>query len=239
MTEQTDLTTLGTDAEALARALVDLRDLTIQKARIQFGNRLSAIERGADQRNHQDVIERWHATFEQLERELDADIRTLSDDLPIVAYMTAVRGVGPLLAVKVAAMIDIHRAETVSALWRYAGYAVMDGERERPVKGEKRHYNARLKTACYLIGTSFLKTGSPYRQVYDDARAYYEANRPDWTKGHQHNAAMRKMIKMWLSHLWQVWRALEGEPIPPPYAHQMLGHNHYYSPQDFGWPDVP
>ncbi len=219
------------------RALIDLRDRTLQKSRIQFGNRLSAFERGADQANEStsELVTRWQQRFNELELEADKDIEALIGDWPIVQAMIQIRGVGKLLAAKVIAMIDIDRADTVSALWRYAGYGVVDGERERPVKGEKLHYNIRLKTTCYLIGTSFLRLKSPYADVYYAAKEYYQANRADWTKLHIHRAAMRKMIKVWLSHLWQVWREMEGLPTPDLYVMEKMGHTHYKSPSEFGW----
>lgn len=221
------------------RALVDTRDRQIQKARIQFGNRLSALDREADvgsdrQRN---ILERYHKQLEDLEEQLDEDIAEEVAQEPIYEYVSAVKGIGPGLAAKLIAMIDIERPATVSALWRFAGYAVIDGERERLVKGVKAHYNKRLKTTCYLVASSFLKSGSPYRRIYDEAREHYLANRPDWTKGHQHNAAMRKMIKIFLQHLWLVWRELEGLPTSKPYAHGIMGHGSMYTPKEFGWPD--
>ncbi len=42
--------------------------------------------------------------------------------------------------------------------------------------------------------------------------------------GHVHMQAMRKMIKLFLSHLWLVWREAEGLPITEPYAYSVLGH---------------
>jgi hypothetical protein len=152
--------------------------------------------------------------------------------------MHEIKGIGPMLAAKVIAMVDIHRADTVSALWRYAGYGVVDGERERPTKGERLHYNKRLKIALRQIGVSFMKCDSPYRRVYDAARDYYDANRPEWTPGHLHNAAMRKMIKVFLSHLWERWRVLEGRPTRALYVQEKLGHNHVYRAADFGWPEL-
>jgi hypothetical protein len=220
------------------RALVDLRDRTLQKSRIAFGLRVGAIERGADQSKSSELFGKWEERFAELEKEADEDIKDLVTGMPIIDAMVAVKGVGYLLAAKVVAMIDIERADTVSALWRYAGYGVNDGEREKPVKGEKLHYNIRLKTTCYLIGSSFLRSNSPYRQVYDDAKVFYEANRPDWTKAHRHQAAMRKMIKLWLSHTWQVWRKLEGLPTRELYVQEKLGHQHIRQPQEFGWPQV-
>jgi hypothetical protein len=221
------------------RALVDLRDRTLQKSRVAFSNRLSAIERGDDTVSNGTVrlLERWHKRFDDLESELDNDISEMIDGNELVECMTEVKGVGDILAAKVISMIDIQRADTVSALWRYAGYGVVNGEREKPTKGEALHYNKRLKTTCYLIGSSFLRSNSPYRQIYDSSKEYYETNR-DWTKLHRHHAAMRKMIKVWLSHLWEVWRTLEGLPVRNIYAEDKLGHNHYISPQDYGWPKV-
>lgn len=224
----------------LLRALVDLRDRTLQKSRIGFGNRISAIARGADSADAktQERLVVWSEKFDELEALASNDIAELVDGVPIVEALCKLRGVGKILAAKLVSMIDIGRADTVSALWRYCGYAVIDGERERPTKGEKLHYNARLKTTCYLVASSFLRAGSPYRQVYDSAKEKYQAGRPDWTKAHIHNAAMRKMIKVFLSHLWLQWRTLESLPVRDLYVEEHLGHEHISTPEDFGWPKV-
>jgi 3-methyladenine DNA glycosylase/8-oxoguanine DNA glycosylase len=224
-------------SDSLLRALVDLRDRQIQKARIQFGNRLSAIERGDDKTDGQQytVIMGWASQFQELEKELDADIARIVREELIYEELSAIRGIGPILSAKMIAMIDIERDPTVSALWRYAGYAVINGERERPVKGEKLHYNKRLKTTLHLVGKSFLKCGSPYRAIYDKAKAKYTESKPDWTPLHIHHAAMRKMIKVFLSHLWERWRTLEGLSTHSPYIFEYLGHSHKYEARDFGW----
>jgi hypothetical protein len=229
---------MNANAQTL-RALVDLRDRVTQKNRVAFGLRADAIERGADDGDGAAVslYRAWEARFESLENAAEKEIAALVKDIPIIQHLTALRGVGVMLAAKVVSMIDIHECDTVSSLWRFAGYAVINGQRERPRKGEKLHYNARLKTAVYLISSSFLKCSSPYRQVYDSAREYYNANRPDWTKAHCHNAAMRKMSKVFLAHLWLEWRKLEGLPTRSLYVEERLGHEHIIAPQEFGWPE--
>lgn len=234
----TEIETTDTTVDDSVRALVDLRDRTLQKSRIAFGNRVSAIDRGTDQVSDaaQAIIKKWADRFDELEDEADKDIAKLVKHEPIVRELTALKGIGPLLAAKIVAMIDIGRADSVSALWRYAGYGVTDGQRDRPVAGQQRCYNARLKTTLYLVAGSFLKCSSPYRAVYDSSRAYYEANRPDWTKAHQHAAAMRRMIKLFLSHLYVRWRTLAGLPIRAPYVQERLGHTHMQTPEAFGWP---
>lgn len=222
------------------RALVDLRDRTLQKSRIAFGNRVDAITRGADVTSEeaQKIIAKWGDLFDTLEAEADKDIKKLVKHEPIIQELVELKGIGFLLAAKMVAMIDIHRAETVSALWRYSGYGVTDGARDKPTPGQKLCYNSRLKTTLYLVAGSFLKANSPYRRVYDDSRAFYEANRPDWTKAHQHQASMRRMIKLFLSHLYARWRALEGLPVRAPYVHEKLGHTHLEQPETFGWKDA-
>src|SRR5262245_29337864 len=125
------------------RTLVDLRDRTLQKSRIAFSNRASAVERGADSADSdsQEIINRWYTRFDELEKEADRDIREICREIEIVQHMIAIKGVGYLLAAKIVSMIDIQKADTISALWRYAGYAAINGARERPVKGEPLHYN--------------------------------------------------------------------------------------------------
>jgi len=226
-----------TDASIIARALVDLRDRVIQKVRIQFSNRLSSIERGADTSTYKSYIEKWFTKFLEFEKDLDDSLSDIAEDFPIVERMCNVKGVGKMLAMKVVVMIDIEKANTISALWRYAGYGVVNGEREKPVKGEKLHYNKRLKSTCYLVGASFIKSNSPYRRIYDEAKEYYQSNRPGWTKAHIHNAAMRKMIKVWLSHLWMVWREMEELPVSEPWIAAESNHHNIYRPEEFGWFD--
>lgn len=47
---------------------------------------------------------------------------------------------------------------------------------------------------------------------------------PEWTLGRINNMAIRYIVKRLLSHLWEVWRELEGLPIRDPYPIEYLGH---------------
>lgn len=224
----------------MLRVLVDLRDRTIQKSRIGMELRIYALEHGEDKADEVTLalINRWKERFENTENEIDDDIKDMCKNYPIIDEMIKVKGLGLMLSAKIVAMVDINRADSVSAMWRYCGYGVIDGKRERPVKGEKLHYNSRLKTTLYNVAGSFLKCNSSYRLVYDRAKAYYEETKADdkeWTKGHIHLASMRKMIKVFLSHLWLVWRTMEQLETNKPYVHDVLKHTHYYAPEEFGW----
>lgn len=51
-------------------------------------------------------------------------------------------------------------ADTISSLWRYAGYAVFpDGSTQKRRAGSKLDYNSELKTMCWRLGISILKAG--------------------------------------------------------------------------------
>jgi len=99
-----------------------------------------------------------------------------------------------------------------------------------------------------VIGTSFLRSESPWRKSYDDykhriesdpnrrrwsaalAKEITEANgNPSselWRKGRIHSAALRYMVKMFVLELYKQWRPLEGLPVYPPYHEAKLGLIH-------------
>lgn len=233
----------GKHGKDILRMLVDLRDRNFQKSRVALNNQIKAIESGRDTCDPMslDILTRLYADVSRLEEDVTADIITIAEDYPIVSMMAEVKGVGFLMAAKTASMIDITLAPHVSSLWRYAGYGVRDdGTCDRLVKGEKSVMNRRLKATCYNIGVSLIRKGEdyPYRDVYDKAREYYTENR-DWTEAHCHFASLRKVIKMWLQHLWITWRKLEGLPVSLPWQFEHMSiHTHYLPPEDFGWQTV-
>ena len=52
------------------------------------------------------------------------------------------------------------------------------------------------------------------------------------SKGHNYARAKRKTVKLFLSHLWVVWRELEGLPTSDPYVHAILGHTNKIDPPE-------
>jgi hypothetical protein len=87
------------------------------------------------------------------------------------------------------------------------------------VKGSKAAYNKDAKQICYLLGISFLRAGGTYADYYRSQRGWLEVTRPGWSDGRTHLAALRKAEKLFLSHLWVIWREAEGLPVTQPYQH--------------------
>jgi hypothetical protein len=81
---------------------------------------------------------------------------------------------------------------------------------------------------CMIKPPRFKKTGV-YRQLYDSYKADYEKTRGHLLlekggKGHIHNMAIRKMVKIFMYHLWRVWRTNLGLPIRDPYVTEYGEH---------------
>ena len=218
----------------------DIRDSAnlywgVQKLRIQLGNRIAAAERG-DSAPSAETLEEWlgwHRRFADLEADIASGMEAAVEFHPTWPWLQEVKGIGPVLSAKMLGQIgDIATFDTVSKLWRFAGLAVIDGKAERRVKGEKSHYNGRLKTVMYLVAGGFLKAKGQYARFYYGAKERYQAERPDWTKGHVHYASLRKMEKVFLSHLWAVWRSEVGLDTRPLWVIQHGGHDGVVLPKD-------
>lgn len=100
----------------------------------------------------------------------------------------------------------------------------------RAARGQKASYDAYAKKIMYLVGTGFLKARGSYEAVYRRERERLARERPGWADGRMHLAALRKAEKLFLSHLWLVWREALGLPITAPYAQAELGHDGYVGP---------
>jgi hypothetical protein len=99
----------------------------------------------------------------------------------------------------------------------------------RPLRGHSLDYDSSARVACYLLSLSFSRQGNSYKGVYRRQRERL-ASRSDWTPQHQHLTALRITSKLFLVHLWFVWRAaaglpaaledaqLAGEPVQDPWA---------------------
>ena len=117
---------------------------------------------------------------------------------------------------------------------------------QRKVKGTLLDYNPKLKSLIWRYSGQFVMQGKRdiYRPLYDQFKAAY-AEREDLkaeiegksggetkhgvTKGTGHidNMAKRKTAKIFLSHLWAVWRELEGLPVTKPWIIDLGGHSKY------------
>lgn len=104
----------------------------------------------------------------------------------------------------------------------------------RPRAGEgKITYHPWLRRCLYNVATSFVRSGGYYREVYDRAKAQmvqYHSGDPNWPAYRIDSAARWKMIKLFLSHLWEAWCDAEGIQKRVPYVVERLGHQYIPRP---------
>lgn len=134
---------------------------------------------------------------------------------PLAAWQKQARGVGEKqFARLLAATGDPYmrttetgsEPRTVDQLWAYCGLHLHGDEAARRRKGQVSNWSTDAKTRAYLISTSIIKAGGPYREVYDKRRARTAESHPDWTDGHSHNDALRIVSKRVLRDLWRAAR---------------------------------
>lgn len=66
--------------------------------------------------------------------------------------------------------------------------------------------------------------------LYDAGFTDKDEIKVSMTNAHIYARAKRKTVKLFLAHLWQVWREIEGLPVTKPYANTILGHENFIKP---------
>jgi hypothetical protein len=163
-----------------ARFLVDSY-YQMQENRIRDNHQLRTLE----ERGEPSSVLGWLAKqSEVLEGQIKRALERYADSQPLGQWAMSNLGIGPVITAGLLAHIDITKAPTVGHIWAFAG---LDPTKTWE-KGQKRPWNATLKTLCWKIGESFVKVcNNPeayYGQVYrrrkefeqkqNDAGAYKE-----------------------------------------------------------------
>ncbi len=220
-----------------------------QKMRIMAENRLGQMKRdGLDTERAQElqlwIDERLMLIENHIKKEAADHVKKheIWDD-----WLKNIKGIGPIISACLISWISpIERFPTISSLWKYCNLHVVDGKAPKRQKSKKSEGNLKLHTLAWKISDSFVKSGGPYRQEYDRAKTFYRAKFPEkidtgiknkkgepiynYSDKHIHMMAKRKSVKLFLAHLWVVWRELEGLPVSKPYVIDKLGHTHYLEP---------
>lgn len=173
-----------------------------ERIRIATENRLrSMLADGNDATPYAGLL----ARLEQLEHEATLALRRVMRQHPLGAWVKQSKGVGEKQGARLIAAIGTvayNHAEDrprrgPAELWAYCGYA--PGQKRK--KGVKANWNATAKMRANRVAESCIKQmGSPYRVIYDKARASW-ADR-DVKDGHKHNHALRVTAKEILKDLF-------------------------------------
>lgn len=212
-----------------ARYLVDMY-YTMQDYRKSTDNQIRSCE------EEPSILLSWMADQNRVtENNIKRSLDIYSSHHPIGIWAKGIVGIGPVISAGLLAYIDIEKAPTVGAIWKYAG---LDPS-SKWEKGQKRPWNARLKTLCWKIGESFVKVSNNpndfYGKIYaerkrieteknenfeykdqaenvlknkkigKDTDAYKAYSQGKLPPAHIHARAKRYAVKLFLSHLFEKW----------------------------------
>ena len=149
---------LLTDEEA--RYLVDTY-YQLQEYRKATDNQCRRLDTTPEGEPHE-TLAFFASNFRTLENNIKSCLQAYVQSKEIGRWMMSITGIGPVISAGLMANIDIRKVQTAGQIHAFAG---LDPTREWK-KGEKRPYNARLKTLCWKIGQSFIKVSNKDDDIY-------------------------------------------------------------------------
>jgi len=173
-------------------------------------------------------------------KEIESRLKPYVRDHKLWRWLEKIYGISEINAAGLIAKIgDISNFDTVSDVWAFFGLRPKSSfDFEDGCKWEDYgHYRQATKEkrtlAVYNIGEQFIRKDSFYRQFYDERREETESDerfgKPEDNKSHYYRDGRRYATKIFLSHLYEVWRRIEGLETREPYILQEE-HHHYIKP---------
>ena len=226
------------------RILIDMR-AHVQRMRIRAKNNLHAKLLGDDTSNPAAiaVMSMIFDEFKASEAVIDRLVEMCCWNNPMYHHLTQLHSIGPITAGCFIAMVDPERMVHASSLWKFCGLACRDdGTRDRKIAGQKLEYSQFMKSRMFVVGTGMLMgRKSPYVGLYHEERNVQESliaaraeNAPE-NDFHAHLRAMRRMMKVFVTHVYEVYRLSNGLEISEPFPCTRDGHSTKYMREDFGW----
>lgn len=217
----------GVPASTVGGLLLTIKTLgnlldDLERVRIMNSNRISALQRdfGASL-PALDIVQQG---LSAVEHEAELELKRAWRKHPLREWAAAYPGVGEKLIARLIAEIgDPNERPNPAKLWAYCGLGDPARKRKSGMTQEEAFKlgNPKAKKICWLIGEAFVKVNrGPGREHYDAARAKYAdrvhaaacvrcgpAGKPalpnsPWSLKHQHEAAKRYAVKMFLKDLW-------------------------------------
>lgn len=152
--------------------------------------------------DYRDAIDKMRA---EAERPQQRDVEKIAAEVEECKIFNDVAGIadGYMTAGEVVSRLgDISRFPTVSSLWHYCGFHVVDGKSAKRKRGEAGSWNPRVRTALWNLGNSIIKNReNPWRASYerfrDEELAAHDVKCPNCkTKdGHCGARARRRVVK--------------------------------------------
>lgn len=191
-----------------ARFLVDAYYI-MQEDRKRAHNQVRALETSKEPNA---IIQWLAAQSELLEEEIKKLLDTYTSNQAIGRWLKSVYGIGPVISAGLIAHIDINKVNSAGQIWRFAGL----DPTVKWNKGQKRPWNASLKTLCWKAGQSFMKFSNSEKCYYGKsyrARKTFEVARND--SGQNKDRAALILTEKNFGKDTDAYKHLTGGKLPP------------------------
>lgn len=193
-----------------ARYLVDTY-YAMQKMRITCDARMRSME------NEPVAVIEWTGLQSRtMENQIKISLDVYTYNHPTGEWLRGVKGIGPVIAAGLLAHIDINKAPTVGHIWRFAG---LDPTTEWK-KGQRRPWNAQLKTLCWKAGESFVKVsnseGALYGGLYRQRKALEQIKNDNGDFAEQ---ARERLERFNIGKTTDAYKAYSQGKLPPAHIH--------------------
>lgn len=126
--------------------------------------------------------------------------------------------------------IDLDKCPSPAHLWSFCGYGLHNGQPDTMATltwKTPHRWNREARLICDAYRVYFFNKHSQYNTVLLAKRSEY--TRAGYNGSHARIKALRFVTKLFLKHLWQVMRIVEGLPNSPHPADKL------YPRHSFGW----
>lgn len=218
MTDMTPVQRLSRDIANAAVTLSDAEARFLVDAYYQMqDNRIRQDAQIRSMENEPHSVLSWLAEQSStLENQIKRALDKYSAAHPVGEWLRDVDGIGPVIAAGLLAHIDIRKAPTAGHIWRFAGVDPTSFWE----KGEKRPWNAELKTLLWKAGESFVKRSNVETCVY--GRLYKQRKEREVAKneaGDFASQAAHALERKKYRHETEAYKAYATGKLPPAHIH--------------------
>jgi hypothetical protein len=197
-----------------ARYLVDSY-YVMQDQRIRLAGQLRSARQGNDDQPCT-VLEWFLQNASRLESQVGLALKHYASAHEVGEWAMSICGVGPVISAGLLAHIDMDIAKTPGHIWSFAG---LDPRAEWK-KGEKRPWNADLKTLCWKIGESFVKVCNNEKDIYGKLYVQRKAKEQEKNEaGDYAEQAKEKLAKFKINKKTDAYKAYIQGKLPPGHVH--------------------
>ena len=207
------------------------------------------------------TLEYFAHNFELLENEIKKALKIYVQQQPVGQWLMSITGIGEVISAGLIANIDINKCKTAGAIWKFAGLDPLvewkKGEL-RPFNARLKTLCWKIGESFVKVSNNekdfygkIYKERKEYEIAKNEAGEYADQAKEKLEKfkigkdtdaykyysegklppAHIQARAKRYAVKIFLSHFFEIWYAIEHNQIPPkPYTIAILGHVHYQEP---------